>query len=343
MYPVAISNQETAHWRFDICFEAHPDTQSDGLSGFDNLNRTCGCIHQVDAQDLGANIPMPERVIGQRKFLLFQQLLEFFLVAGAKSRITIIGLLARHDYLLIAAQDILRCAFGDNLTGVQENSAGTERPHCTWIVRNEKDGNTAFLHLLQPADAAMLKDCIADRQGLINDQNIGRGRNRNRESQTHIHAAGVGLYRLMDELSNFSKTFDLGKQRFSFFPRKPEERGIHEDIFDSRKFRVEPCAELEQGRDSPVVPDTTMCCFEGAGNDLEERRFATAVWTNDAGGGACLNFKAYISQCPKFTMPFPKPARNHLAQPVSRPIVNAIKLGNAFHAQRNAHICDRTI
>ena len=53
------------------------------------------------------------------------------------------------------------------------------------------------------------KGAVADRQGLINDQDIRLHTGRDGEGQTHIHAAGIGFDGLIDEGLNAGELDDF--------------------------------------------------------------------------------------------------------------------------------------
>src|SRR5262249_28739771 len=149
-------------------------------------------------------------------------------------------------------------------------------------------------------------------------------RDRSGESEPHVHAAGVGLYRLMNELANFCKALDLRKQTFGFGARETHERAAHENIFDAGEFEIKTGAQFEQRGYPSVVPDISMGGFESGGDDLQQCGLAAAVLADDARRGSGFDFKADIPQRPKFVMPLPAPARERLFQAVAGPIINPI-------------------
>ncbi len=70
-----------------------------------------------------------------------------------------------------------------------------------------------------------------------------------RKGQAHRHAAGVGLYRLINEVADFGKRGDVGIAALDLFPAEPENGRVQIDIFASCEFGIESGAEFEQGGD----------------------------------------------------------------------------------------------
>src|SRR5205823_8316969 len=100
-------------------------------------------------------------------------------------------------------------------------------------------GRAVLLHLLDAAQTSMLKERVAHRERLVNDQDLRIGGHRGGESETYIHAAGVGFDRLMNELADLSEALNFRQQVFCLSASEAHERRAHEDIFDARKFKIE--------------------------------------------------------------------------------------------------------
>ena len=61
----------------------------------------------------------------------------------------------------------------------------------------------------------LLKQCIADRQCLIDDQHIRTNRGGYAECQTHLHTAAVDTDRLVNIVANVCERFDFRHQAFN--------------------------------------------------------------------------------------------------------------------------------
>ena len=72
-------------------------------------------------------------------------------------------------------------------------------------MRYHKNGRAFLLQLIHPMIAFCLKEDIADRKRLIDNQNLRINRDIQRKGQAHKHSAGVGLHRLVHEVSDIGK------------------------------------------------------------------------------------------------------------------------------------------
>ena len=64
-------------------------------------------------------------------------------------------------------------------------------------------------HLAHLAQAFLLKLGVADRQHLVDDQDLRLQMRRDREGEPHIHAAGIALDRRVEELLDLGEGDDL--------------------------------------------------------------------------------------------------------------------------------------
>ena len=90
----------------------------------------------------------------------------------------------------------------------QQNGAVRELLHQSQIVRDEQDRNLALAQLLELAHAAIGEDRVADRQGLVDDQDFGVHMNRGGERQPDVHAARILFDRARDEFADLRECFD---------------------------------------------------------------------------------------------------------------------------------------
>ncbi len=140
---------------------------------------------------------------------------------------------------------------------------------------------------LDPPDALLLERLVADGQHLVGDQHVGRQRGRDGEAETDDHARRVVLDRVVDVLADVGEGNDLlpllGERR----GLEPEQCRREVDVGESRVFRVEPRAQLQQRADAAVDDDGAARRLDHAGDDLQQRRLAGAVLADDAERRAC--------------------------------------------------------
>src|SRR5690242_1949554 len=106
------------------------------------------------------------------------------------------------------------------------------------------------LKAAQKSHALLGKTHIAHAERLVDDQCVGIDMRNNCECQTHIHAAGIGFYRLINELTDVGKINDrlIAFLQLSF--RDAVKQPAEIDVLPTRELRVEPRAQLEQRRDA---------------------------------------------------------------------------------------------
>ena len=102
-----------------------------------------------------------------------------------------------------------------------------------------------MLDLLNSSDAALLKKNVADRQRLIDDQNIGFHMDGDGKRQTHEHAAGVSLNRAINELADFRELFNIGNSLARLGIGEAENRSVDINVFSAGKLQIESGSQLE--------------------------------------------------------------------------------------------------
>ena len=76
---------------------------------------------------------------------------------------------------------------------------------------DKEHGHALCLHFIDARKALALKGLIADREGLIHNQNIGLSIDRHGKSQPYKHATRVGAHRLIHKTADISKGGDVIK------------------------------------------------------------------------------------------------------------------------------------
>ena len=149
--------------------------------------------------------------------------------------------------LLIHIHHFARRPFSDKFALMKQNHPVTVFDNASHIVCNHQDGRALFADLLHPAVAFGLEEYISYRQSLIYDQNFRIYVDRKSKGQTDKHTAGIGLYRLIDKISDFSKIQNILKLSFHFLPGKPHHSAVHIYIFNSRIIHIKTGSQLQKG------------------------------------------------------------------------------------------------
>ena len=137
---------------------------------------------------------------------------------------------------------------------------------------------------------------VADREDLVQQEDVGLQVDAGGERQAHDHAGGVRADRLVDEVADLGEVddavdlgFDLG-----FLQAARVARRI--DVLTARVGRVDPAAEFEQRRHAAVDEDPAGGWVERPGDDLEQRALAAAVHAHDAHTFAFADFERERAQ-----------------------------------------------
>ncbi len=140
-------------------------------------------------------------------------------------------------------------------------------------MRDEKNGCPLALKLFEPSKALPLKFFITDCQRLVHDQNIRVYHGLDGEGQAHDHAAGIHLYRLLDEFTNVSKPVNIVKPAVDLFLRQAQDGSVQIDIFTAGKLRIEAGAQFQKRGDTTLRRHCPLGGTQCAANDLQEGRF----------------------------------------------------------------------
>src|SRR5207247_7889878 len=90
------------------------------------------------------------------------------------------------------------------------------------------------------------------------------------------------LYGGVEEASDVRELLDRRNGSVHLFPRKTEERAVEVSVLAAAEVGVEPRADLEEGGDAAVHLERAAGRLGGASEELQERRLARAVRTDDA-------------------------------------------------------------
>ena len=161
----------------------------------------------------------------------------------------------------------------------------------------DEENRPAFLlELLDPLDALALEGFVADRQHLVDQEDVGLDVHGDRETQAYVHARRVVPHLHVDEPLELGERDDLVEDLRGVAFRQSEDRGIHEDVLATRELVVETRAELEQRGHASPRDDLAPGRLQDAGDALEQRRLAAAVVPEDADRRALLDVEVDVLQ-----------------------------------------------
>ena len=122
-------------------------------------------------------------------------------------------------------------------------------------------------------EALPLELGVADRQHLVDEQDLRLEVGGDREGEPHVHPARVALDRRVDELLDLGELDDLVEPRRDLASAHAEDRAVEEDVLAPGQLGVEAGADLEQAADAAAQRDA--CPSVGSvmrDEDLEQRR-----------------------------------------------------------------------
>ncbi|MOA08938.1 hypothetical protein D3C78_1287400 [compost metagenome] len=143
----------------------------------------------------------------------------------------------------ILLTDIFRAASIANNTAFQPDSVIAKRSYRSKIVAYKKN-RAPLLKLSQETHALLRKESVTNRQRLIDNQNISIDMSNNGERQTSLHPTGIGLYGLLDEISQLREINDFLKAFFNAGLLQLEQAGVQVDIFAPTELRIKPRTQL---------------------------------------------------------------------------------------------------
>ena len=126
-------------------------------------------------------------------------------------------------------------------------------------------------------EALALELLVADRDDLVDDEDLGADVHRDREAEPHVHADRVDLHRRVDELLDSGEVDDLVELAVDLLAGHAEDRGVQVDVLPAREVRVEPRAQLQQRRDAAGDLHPALVGPVDPGDAAQERRLARSV------------------------------------------------------------------
>ena len=143
---------------------------------------------------------------------------------------------------------------------------------------DQKDRRVVVLHeLVDPLLALLLEQEVADRERLIDDQDVRIGDRSDCKGDACDHAGGVVLERHLHEVLELGEFHDVVELLVDELLRIAEEGTVKIDVLLSRELRVETGAKLDQWRNRAIYRTGALRCLKDASDDLEHRRLARAV------------------------------------------------------------------
>ena len=128
----------------------------------------------------------------------------------------------------------------------------------------------------------MREGLVADREDLVDQEDVGIAVRGDREAQAHGHAGGIGLDGGVQKRLDAGEPHDGLEAGGDLLLRQAEEQARDLDVLPPRELRVKARAELEQGRQPAAHGDGSGGRTDDAGQELQQSGLARAVGPDDA-------------------------------------------------------------
>ena len=202
----------------------------------------------------------------------------------------------REQVLAERAHGFAGRAVEHDLAVIEHDRAIADLAHEVGRVGDEHDRAALALELAHPFEALALERLVADRQHLVDQQQLGLDVHRDREAEPHVHARRVVLHLRVDELLELGERDDLVEAALEVAPRHAEDRAVEEDVLAAGQILLESRAQLEQRRDLLDPGDRAGRRGEDARDALQERRLARAVVAEQPDGRSFGDVELDVAQ-----------------------------------------------
>ena len=184
---------------------------------------------------------------------------------------------------------------------VEPQDLGAQLPHLVQRVGDEDRSRSTgddFAHFLL---ALFEEGSIADREHLVQYQDVGLHEAGDGKSEAGLHAGGELLEGPVLEVLELSEGDDLVVLLVHEFTRIAQHSAAQVGVLPHGELRVEATAKLEQGGDGAVAADPALGGNHDAGHGFEECGLTRAISADDAQHLAALERKAHVLIGPKLS------------------------------------------
>src|SRR5262245_28161930 len=230
--------------------------------------------------------------------------------AGAE----LLGALLEREQAVVALERLARRPVVLHLTLAQEHGPLAEALDRRRRVRDEADGAAALLELEHLRHALPLERLVADREHLVQEQDVRVDVHGDREAEPHVHPGRVRPHGQVDEALELRERDDLVHPLAHVLALETVDRAAEEDVLAAGEIGVEAGAELEQRADRAAHVERASSRREDARDQAQERRLARAVAADEADRRAGLDLERHVVQRPDLLAPTGLPAQHRLLQ-----------------------------
>src|SRR5262249_48622356 len=115
-------------------------------------------------------------------------------------------------------------------------------------------------------------------------------------------------------------------------PRQTDDVAVEEDVLATAEFGAEPRAEFQHRGDAAVRLDKARRGLERSADDLQQRRLAGAVASNDPDGLAARYLEAHVIERREFVIELAPRSDQELLQAIARLLEQPKAFSDAYGA-----------
>ena len=166
------------------------------------------------------------------------------------------------------------------------------------LMRNEDNRATRGAQVLHAPQAALLELGIANREHLVDEEDLGLEMSSYRKRQPHRHSTRIALHGRVDELLDTRELDDLRVLALNLLTPHAEHRAVQVDVLAACELGMKAGPDFQQASDTTADLGATARGGGDAREDPQQRRLAGAVPSDDAQHLALGHLERDIAESP---------------------------------------------
>src|SRR5919106_3020005 len=198
----------------------------------------------------------------------------------------------------VACDRLASRAVEGDATGIEEHRALAQPLHRGRVVGDEHDRAAVLLEREDPPEALPLERLVADREDLVEEEDVGVEERRDREAEAHRHPGRVRAHGPVDRVLELREGDDLVEALADVAAAEALDRAVQVYVLAAREVGVEAGAQLEQRADPALGADAAGRRLDDPGDDAEEGRLPGAVAADEPDGLAARDVERDVAERP---------------------------------------------
>ena len=166
-------------------------------------------------------------------------------------------------------------------------------------MADEEHGAALLGDVSHLAEALPLEIGIADREDLVDEEDLRLEMRGDGERESEVHPARVALDRSIDELFDLRKGDDLVEFPADLGPAHAEDRAVEVNVFASGELGMESRADFQERAHASVDLGGAVRRLRDPGQDLQQRALPRSVAADDSDHLALADFEVDVAQRPE--------------------------------------------